>query len=61
MNDPSNQPAGAEERPLANVRWPLWKIAIAYAVMFAVAILSIWTIDGHVMKLSEEMLRESGL
>ena len=50
-----------QEQPLANVRWPLWKIVLAYAVMFAVAILSIWTIDGHVMKLSQEQVREAEL
>ena len=46
---------------LARVRWPRWKIALAYAILFAVAILSIWTIDGHVMKLSQEQVRQSGL
>ena len=56
-----NQQQNTQERPLAPVRWPLWKIALAYGVMFAVAILSIWTIDGHVMKLSQEQVREAGL
>jgi hypothetical protein len=56
-----NQLETNQEQPLAQVRWPWWKIALAYAIMFAVAILSIWTIDGHVMKLSQEQVRESGL
>ena len=56
-----NQQQNTQERPLTPVRWPLWKIALAYGVMFAVAILSIWTIDGHVMKLSQEQVRDAGL
>ena len=56
-----NQLDTNQEQPLARVRWPWWKVAIAYAIMFAIAILSIWTIDGHVMKLSQEQVRQSGL
>ena len=48
-----------QEQPLARVRWPWWKVVLAYAIMFAVAILSIWTIDGHVMKLSQEQVRDT--
>jgi hypothetical protein len=41
--------------------WPRWKIALAYAIMFAIAILSIWMIDDHVLKVAAEMAREAGL
>jgi hypothetical protein len=30
-------------------RWGRWKIVLAYVVLFAVAVLSIWLIDVHVM------------
>jgi hypothetical protein len=29
--------------------WGTWKIALAYAIFFAVAVLSILSIDGHVL------------
>ena len=31
-------------------RWPRWKIVIAYAIFFGVAVGSIWMIDDHVLK-----------
>ena len=34
---------------VARRRWAPWKIVLAYLVLFAVAILSIVLIDGHVM------------
>jgi hypothetical protein len=42
-------PFDAVDRP----NWPAWKIALAYAVMFAVAVGSIWLIDGHVLLATE--------
>ena len=30
-------------------RWSRWKIALAYGVMFGIAVGSIWVIDGHVL------------
>jgi hypothetical protein len=33
----------------AHRRWPRWKIALAYGVLFAVAVGTIWVIDGHVL------------
>jgi hypothetical protein len=33
----------------AHRRWPWWKIALAYGVLFGVAVGSIWVIDGHVL------------
>jgi hypothetical protein len=41
-------------------RWPWWKILLAYALMFAIAMLSIWMIDGHVMKVTHEAARRAG-
>ena len=61
MTDTPEPIAGSPEMPdVALARWPGWKILLAYAVMFAVALGSIWLIDGHVMKLSEELAREAG-
>jgi hypothetical protein len=31
-------------------RWPRWKIALAYGVLFGVALGSIWMIDDHVLQ-----------
>ena len=33
----------------AHRRWRRWKIALAYGVLFGVAVGSIWVIDGHVL------------
>jgi hypothetical protein len=33
-----------------HARWPRWKIALAYGVLFGVAIGSIWMIDDHVLQ-----------
>ena len=41
-------------------RWPNWKIVLAYAIMLAVAMLSIWLIDTHVMKVSADAARAEG-
>jgi hypothetical protein len=30
--------------------WPRWRIALAYGVLFAVALASVWFIDDHVLK-----------
>jgi len=34
----------------AHQRWPRWKIALAYAVLFGVAVGSIYMIDDHVLQ-----------
>jgi hypothetical protein len=44
----ANGVARADARPHA--RWPRWKIVVAYAVFFAVAVGAIWMIDDHVLK-----------
>jgi hypothetical protein len=31
-------------------RWARWKIVLAYGILFAVAMGSIWMIDDHVLK-----------
>jgi hypothetical protein len=36
----------------AHRRWPQWKIALAYGVLFGVAVGSIYVIDDHVLKAS---------
>jgi hypothetical protein len=38
---------------LARQTWPAWKIALAYAVLFGVAVGSIWMIDSHVLLATE--------
>jgi hypothetical protein len=56
MNDtPLHQPvtntagvAPADARP--HRLWPRWKIALAYGVLFGVALGSIWMIDDHVLQ-----------
>ncbi len=58
MNDtPMQQPltdtpgvAPADARPHAS--WPRWKVALAYGVLFGVALGSIWMIDDHVLQAS---------
>ena len=60
MMDTADPIPGSPELPdVRHARWPGWKILLAYGVMFAVALGSIWLIDGHVMKLSEELAREA--
>ena len=60
MTDTRDPITGSPQMPdVAPPRWPAWKISLAYAVMLAVALGSIWLIDGHVMKLSEELAREA--
>ena len=53
LTDTSDAPdasgvAPADARP--HTRWPRWRIVIAYAVFFAVAVGAIWMIDDHVLK-----------
>jgi len=31
-------------------RWQTWQVALAYAVLFGVAVGSIWMIDDHVLR-----------
>ena len=60
MTDTPDPIPGSPNLPdVAPARWPAWKMLLAYAVMFAVALASIRLIDGHVMKLSEELAREA--
>ena len=50
MND---QPTTTEVAPAdrrSYARWPRWKIALAYGVLFGVALGSIWMIDDHVLQ-----------
>jgi len=35
---------------LPRQRWPRWRIALAYALLFGIAVGSICVIDGHVLK-----------
>lgn len=49
--EPNDAPEGrapADARTYA--RWPRWRIALAYGVLFAVALASVWFIDDHVLK-----------
>ena len=34
----------------ARARWGRWRVVIAYGVLFALAVGSIWVIDEHVLK-----------
>jgi hypothetical protein len=38
---------------VARQTWPAWKMALAYAVLFGVALGSIWMIDSHVLLATE--------
>lgn len=40
--------------PRQKTTWPAWKITLAYIAMSAVALGSIWSIDGHVMQIARE-------
>jgi hypothetical protein len=40
--------APADRRTYA--RWPRWKVALAYGILFGVALGSIWMIDDHVLQ-----------
>lgn len=42
-------PFDAVERP----RWAAWRVAVAYLILSAVAVGSIWVIDGHVLQATE--------
>jgi hypothetical protein len=50
VNDPVVRQgiAPADARPYP--RWPRWKIALAYGILFGVAVGSIWMIDDHVLQ-----------
>ena len=51
MSDPAPRSSGiapADARPHA--RWPAWRVALAYAILFGVALGSIWMIDDHVLQ-----------
>jgi hypothetical protein len=43
--NPGVAPADAAPR----ARWPRWKITLAYLALGAVALGSVWMIDGHVL------------
>jgi hypothetical protein len=49
---PSREQGIAPADHRAHAKWPAWKIAIAYGVLFWVAIGSIWMIDDHVLQAS---------
>jgi hypothetical protein len=44
-------PADAQARR----RWPAWRVALVYAVLFGVAVGSIWIIDGHILTTSQPL------
>ena len=44
--------APADARPHA--KWPRWKIIVAYAVLIAIACVSIWFVDRSAMKVQNE-------
>jgi hypothetical protein len=50
--------APADARP--HPRWPRWRIVLAYGVLFAVAVGSIWMIDDHVLKATPPSTRAVG-
>jgi hypothetical protein len=55
MNDqptanPAANPGVAPADRRSYARWPRWKIALAYGVLFGVAVGSIWMIDDHVLQ-----------
>ena len=47
---PSHDPGVAPADRRARRKWPAWKIAVAYGVLFGVALGSIWMIDDHVLQ-----------
>jgi len=61
MNSPSILPNEALARgvapadALARRRWPAWKVALAYGVLFGVAVGSIWVIDGHILTTTQPL------
>jgi hypothetical protein len=50
VNPAHDRPGVAPADRRAYSRWRRWKIALAYGVLFAVAVGSIWMIDDHVLK-----------
>jgi hypothetical protein len=36
-------------------KWPRWKIVLAYAVMIAIASVSIWFVDRSAMRVQQSM------
>jgi hypothetical protein len=41
------------DSPNRKKKWPLWRIVLAYAVLLAIAFMSIWVIDRRVDALAE--------
>jgi len=39
--------------PVSKINWPLWRIFLAYAILLAIAFMSIWVIDRRVDALAE--------
>ena len=46
--DPATDPPRVSE-----TNWPLWRIILAYAILLAIAFMSIWVIDRRVDALAE--------
>ena len=58
IQQPKTDPTGvAPADARAHKRWPQWKIALAYSVLFGVAMGSIWMIDDHVLQASPAATR----
>jgi len=36
-------------------RWPAWKVALAYGVLFGIAVGSIFVIDGHIITTTQPL------
>jgi hypothetical protein len=59
MNSQSTLPNEASARGVAPAdarayrRWPAWKVALAYGVLFGIAVGSIFVIDGHIIKTTQ--------
>ena len=57
MNDVGQTGPGAaptDARPHA--KWPRWRIVLAYAVLTAIACVSIWFVDRSAMKVQNDSL-----
>jgi hypothetical protein len=50
VSDSANAAGVAPADRRGHRRWQTWQIALAYAILFGVAIGSIWMIDDHVLQ-----------
>jgi hypothetical protein len=49
-----------ESPPISKTRWPLWRIVMAYAILLAIAFMSIWVIDRRVDELAQPAAAPAG-